>query len=201
MIAPAAAGLIGPNSAIQLAAALEAMGEGAVARAAFAAAGREGWLAVPPTAMIPEGDAARLFAEVWQRLPAARAAAVMDEAGRRTGTYILRHRIPPLAQAMVRLMPPRMAAHVLRRAIARAAWTFAGSGRCDVAGAAPGARYGWIAIARNPLRLPGAPWHRGVFTALFAALVDPRATVAADCPAAGCADCLAAACRFRLDRA
>ncbi|MFN6978038.1 MAG: bacteriochlorophyll 4-vinyl reductase, partial [Gemmobacter sp.] len=200
MTAPAASGLIGPNSAIQLAAALEAMGEGAVARAAFAAAGREGWLAVPPTAMIPEGDAARLFAEVWQRLPAARAAALLEDAGRRTGAYILRHRIPPLAQAALRLMPQRMAALMLRRAIHNAAWTFAGSGRCAVSRGVPGARYGRIAIAGNPLRLPGAPWHRGVFTALFAALVDPRVTVTADCPAPGCAGCQAAACRFRLDR-
>lgn len=202
MIAPAPfglrPGLIGPNSAIQLAAALEAMGEGGVARAAFAATGRATWLRHPPETMIPEAEAARLFAEVWRRLPPDRAEAVAEEAGRRTGAYILANRIPPLAQRLLRLMPPRLAALVLRRAIRGAAWTFAGSGRCTVAGG--GARYGRIAIADNPLRMPGAPWHRGVFTALFAALVDPRAVAVAECPRAGCATCGADACRFRLER-
>lgn len=190
-------GLIGPNSAIQLAAALEAMGEGRVARAAFAAAGRAVWLRHPPDTMIPEADAARLFAEVWRRLAPDRAVAVAEEAGRRTGAYILAHRIPRAAQAVLRRLPRPLAAFALRRAIRRAAWTFAGSGHCRLE---RGGRYGTIAIADNPLRLPGAPWHRGVFTALFAALVDPRAVAVADCPAAGCADCRRDACRFRLER-
>jgi divinyl protochlorophyllide a 8-vinyl-reductase len=202
MIAPAPfglrPGLIGPNSAIQLAAALEAMGEGQVARAAFAAAGHAAWLRHPPEAMIPEAEAARLFAEVWRRLPPERAAAVAEEAGRRTGAYILANRIPPAARRLLRLLPRPLAAVVLRRAIRRAAWTFAGSGRCTTRGG--GGRYGTIAIAGNPLRLPGAPWHRAVFTTLFAALVDPRARVVADCPATGCAACDRDACRFRIER-
>lgn len=201
MIAPAPFGLrpalVGPNTAIQLAAALEAMGEGAVAREAFAAAGRSSWLRHAPEAMIPEADAARLFAEVWRRLPPDRAAAVSEEAGRRVGAYIVAHRIPPVARRMLRLLPRPLAAMLLRRAIRAAAWTFAGSGRCTTG---RGGRYGVIALDGNPLRLPGAPWHRAVFATLFAALVDPCATVIAECPDEGCAQCDRDACRFRIER-
>ena len=63
---------------------------------------------------------------------------------------------------------------LLATAIARHAWTFAGSGACRT-----GARDdGWtVAIENNPLATPGCPWHTGVLETMFRTLVSKRAIV------------------------
>jgi hypothetical protein len=65
------------------------------------------------------------------------AAEVARSAGRRTADYLLAHRIPKPVQALLKALPARLAARVLLSAIARHAWTFAGSG---VFSASTGAR-------------------------------------------------------------
>lgn len=120
--------------------------------------------------MIPEAPAALLHAEVRARC-GARAAGVMARAGRRTGNYILAHRIPAPAQALLRMLPPPLAARMLSRAIAKHAWTFAGSAAFHVDGS-------WrFRIAGQPdLRDPArAAWHAAVFETLYRALVHPAA--------------------------
>lgn len=142
-----------------------------------------------------EGPAARLHAAVRHDLPA-EAPAILAQAGRRTADYILAHRIPRPAQAVLRALPPALAAPVLTRAIAKHAWTFAGSGLFRVAGRLT------FEIADNPLirgeRAP-APlcvWHAAVFERLFRTLVDDRLRA----HETACCACGDPACRFELTR-
>ena len=58
-----------------------------------------------------------------------RAASVSWIAGLRTADYLLANRIPRQAQRVLKLLPRRLAAFVLLKAIGSHAWTFAGSGR------------------------------------------------------------------------
>ena len=140
--------------------------------------------------MIAEHEAAALHRTVmarytgdWSDLSA--------EAGDRTARYLLAHRIPQAAQAMMRLLPAAWAARLLVAAIRRNAWTFAGSGHFSGQVAAGAVT---LSIAANPLALPGCPWHGAVFARLFRTLVSPRAEVIhPDCCAHG-----APSCRFEV---
>jgi len=120
-------------------------------------------------------------------------------AGRRTGDYIRIHRIPRRAQALLRVLPARLSARLLARAIARHAWTFAGSGRFRVASRAPLV----FEIADNPLvcgehaAAPVCHWHAAVFARLYTRLVARDYT----CVETACCATGAPACRFALTRA
>jgi divinyl protochlorophyllide a 8-vinyl-reductase len=114
-----------------------------------------------------------------------------------TADYLLANRIPRLAQVFFRLLPARLAAWALMRAISAHAWTFAGSGIFSFSvGSSAEAR-----IRDNPLcsglraEAPACVWHAAVFEKLFRALVSPSTRVQEiDCCARG-----DACCRFRLD--
>jgi divinyl protochlorophyllide a 8-vinyl-reductase len=242
--ARAAAGLVGPNAAIQLAAALNAAeGEGAAGEPARNAgangdrapgAGADGdtargagvdgdtargsraepntarrvdmtgaaervftrarclpLLRAPPAGMIDEAIPARLFEALWQEFPPEAAARIARDAGRRTGAYVLKNRIPAVARLLLRALPPRLAAPLLLKAIERNAWTFAGSGTCRTTSGDPAV----VTIAANPLAMPGGAWHVGVFEALFGALVNPGTKVVYGTVRADGAP----ACRFAID--
>lgn len=124
------------------------------------------------------------------------AAVILRVAGQGTGDYLLARRIPKPAQVALRLLPRRARGPLLARAIARHAWTFAGSGAFRILSLRPVV----FELAGNPLirgEAAGAPmcvWHAAVLTRLFAALVDPAATVAET----GCCGCGDPACRFEL---
>lgn len=186
-------GRIGPNAILQLLPVLEARGGDALSRAVLADAGLD--RAPAADAMVDERVVAAVHHAVRARL-AGDARAVAVEAGRRTADYILAHRIPRLAQAVIRILPRAVAARILARAIAAHAWTFAGTGRFRIAGTRPLA----FEIADNPLirgetaAAPLCDWHAAVLERLFGALVDPDARVVETaCAAAG-----APACRFEL---
>lgn len=188
------AGLIGPNAILQLMPVLERM------------AGRDGALrmlrqagvaALPDgSEMIAEGDAARLHQ--WVRAMMGDQAAEMTQAaGQGTARYILAHRIPNPAQRLLRLLPAGLAARALSWAIAKHAWTFAGSGRFRVVGP-------WrLEIADNPLvrgeisDICLCTWHAAVFQTLYRDLVHPRTTCQ---EIACCAQAGQAACVFELSR-
>lgn len=172
--ARAAAGLIGPNAVIQLAAALRnASGSKDAAPRVFASAGVLHLLQVPPDAMIDEAIPARLFEALWRELGPTQAAHIAHDAGRRTGAYVLDNRIPKIARAVFRVLPQHLAATLLLKAIRRNAWTFAGSGTCRIAPGNPA----MLTISRNPLAMPDCVWHVGVFEHLFRALVSRQARV------------------------
>ena len=177
---------VGPNAVTQLAAALRAEGGEAAARDVFQAAGLERLLIDPPVSMIDQGPVARLHQALRDVHPAEAAERIAAEAGRRSADYLLAHRIPRPAQAVMRALPAWAAARILLSAIARNAWTFAGSGQVRVRAGNPAL----IEIAANPLAVPGCAWHEGVFSRLFADLVHPAIRIEhPSCCARGDATC------------
>jgi divinyl protochlorophyllide a 8-vinyl-reductase len=193
------AGRIGPNAVWQLLPLVEQAGGAALRHRMLAEAGL--WGVVPASGhvgLIDERPVARLHRAVRDSMGDL-APAILHQAGVRTADYILAHRIPPAAQWALRHLPDRLAARMLAKAIARNAWTFAGSGRFRVASSSPVA----FALEANPLvagevrAAPACHWHTGVFERLFRALVSDRlrATEVA------CCACGAPECRFEVWRA
>lgn len=193
--APAAR--IGPNAVLQTLAALrERVGE-REARRLFDACGLGHHVEHPPEAMVPEDDVRRLFAGLDAELGTAAAAAIQRAASDRTARYLLAHRIPRPVAAVLRRLPAALAARLLFRAIARHAWTFAGSGRFHWR-PVPGGVH--IRIEACPLcrgTVAPEPWcafYAGTFEGLGRALLAPGArTREVRCLARG-----DAACEFEL---
>ena len=182
---------IGPNSVLQLAQVLDAcVGEAARHRLLIEA----GLSALPPdNGLMPEGPAARLHQALRQRYPD-QASALAQEAGERTGDYILAHRIPPFAQRLLRILPRQLATRMLADAIGKHAWTFAGSGEFRVLRRRPLT----FALHDNPIvrgeKADSAlcHWHAAVFQRLFNTLVSPDIR----CTETHCCALGAPACRF-----
>lgn len=170
----AAGARIGPNAILQLVPVLDRM-EGRAARdRLMGAAG----VTVPPAdaGMWPEAQCRAAHLAVWQGC-GDRAGAILAAAGQGTADYILAHRIPGPAKALIRTLPAPLGARLLTAAIAKHAWTFAGSGRFGIASRRPLT----FQITDNPLAFPGrpCPWHAAVFARLFQALVWSKARVEA----------------------
>ena len=189
----AASGQIGPNALTQLLPLLERVG-GAELRERLLA--RAGVFELPDmTGLIDEAPVARLHQAMRAEVPDL-APRLAWEAGARTADYILAHRIPRAVQAVLKPSPAWIAGPVLSKAIARNAWTFAGSGRFEVV-------RGWPAvflIHDNPV-VRGersdtclCHWHAGVFERLYRVLVTDRARARE----VACCACGAPACRFEL---
>jgi len=194
-VAPAA-GRIGPNAITRVAEVLrERQGADAMATL-FGRAGLAAYVERPPQTMVDETEVAQLHAVLRASLGAVAAAQVAREAGTRTGDYLLAHRIPKPVQVLLKAMPAPLAAHVLRRAITRHAWTFAGSGEFS---AVPG-RPVKLTIRGNPMcrglasDVPACDFYAATFERLFRALVHPRATVVET----ACEACGDDACRFEV---
>lgn len=190
---PPAAARIGPNAVTRLAEALVAARGAGEARAIFSRAGLAHHLAAPPERMVEEQDVIALHAALRAALPPAAAEAIAAEAGRRTGAYLLTHRIPRPMRLVLPWLPPRLSALILLAAIGRHAWTFAGSGRFA---RRPG-RPVRFAISGGPLArgvhgpAPVCAYYAATFETLFRALVHPRARVVeTDCEAMGAPACL-----------
>jgi divinyl protochlorophyllide a 8-vinyl-reductase len=119
---------IGPNAVTRVAEALRpTLSEGEVARL-FDLAGIARYLNSPPQRMVDEREVTALHRVLRSELGVPRALAVAREAGVRTGDYLLANRIPKPVQSLLWVLPARLASRVLIGAIARHAWTFAGSG-------------------------------------------------------------------------
>jgi divinyl protochlorophyllide a 8-vinyl-reductase len=103
--------------------------------------------------MVAEADVARLHRATIFRLGESRAADISRDAGRRTGEYLLAHRIPLLAQRILKRLPRAIAARILVAAIARHAWTFAGGGA-----------FSYDTSPKLTLRLEGSPICKGLET-------------------------------------
>jgi divinyl protochlorophyllide a 8-vinyl-reductase len=189
----ALAGRIGPNAVTRLAEAMASRHPREVTRHVFEAAGLGFWLVRPPEEMVEEGAVARLHASLIEELGEARAREISWQAGLLTGDYLLRRRIPALAQAVLRALPRRLAARVLLRAIARHAWTFAGRGRFGYT-FSPGLT---LTIKSSPLcRLvrteePACAYFAATFERIFQTIVDPRTRVVETaCEATGAPECV-----------
>lgn len=184
----AARAVIGPNAAIQLAAALARAQLPDVARDVFSAAGVSDWLTDSPTHMIAQAKAARLHQGVRDRLRVEVADAVLTDAGRLTADYIIEHRIPFVFRRLLQLLPRGWSQRLLLEAIRKHAWTFVGTGRFAVRPGSPTI----LEIQANPLcarerrPAPVCQWHAAVFERLFRRLVNGRARIdEIACSAAG----------------
>lgn len=188
---------IGPNAITRLAEALRLQFGAESARRVFQAAGQSALLASPPQQMVDEGEVAALYGALREQLDAARAAQAARTAGELTGDYLLAHRIPRLAQTAMRRLPASLAARVLRAAITRHAWTFAGSGTFE---STVHRRSAALTITGCPLCRgasatdPVCDYFAATFERLFRALVSRGASVTETaCQATG-----AAACEFEV---
>ena len=189
----AAADRVGPNTIIQTATALHELVGGNAERSIFGAAGLTHYLDHPPGAMVREGEAARLFGAILMNLDRSQSREVLAGAGKRTGRYILTHRIPQAAKTLISALPQGLGMRLLLTAIGKHSWTFAGTGQVTI-------ERGWnpaLTIARNPLATPGCPWHVATLEELFQSLVSPALKVHhTSCCAMG-----AGSCRFEIDTA
>lgn len=123
------AGRVGPNAVTRVDQALVALFDAATRDRVFAEAGLLHHVRRPPEAMVDEDDVARLTRAVRVTLGPRDADRIGREAGRTTADYLLARRIPTAARLLLRALPAPLAARLFARAIARHAWTFAGSGR------------------------------------------------------------------------
>ena len=188
-------GRIGPNAITRIAEALLPRLGREGTRQVFAHAGLAAYIDTPPQAMVDEAEVISLHAALRADLGDAEARRVAAEAGWRTAAYLLAHRIPRPAQALLKILPAPLAARVLLRAISGHAWTFVGSGRFSAqvggpalagarrpAGAGPAAR-ARLSIEDNPLcrglraDQPACDFYTAVFQRLFVVLVHPRSRV------------------------
>jgi divinyl protochlorophyllide a 8-vinyl-reductase len=158
---------------LQLEQALIEAGGRILAYRIFAEAGFIHLLKDRPNGMIDEAIPALLFKTLFAALRDDSARRIAARAGDLTGEYILKQRIPAPVRLLLKTLPPEWAAPLLLKAIARHAWTFAGSGRCTVQTGKPAV----VTIHANPLAMPGCAWHRGVFETLFRSLVSRQADV------------------------
>lgn len=192
----AVAGRIGPNAITRVAEALVVFAGRPTAADVFQRAGLAAHWRAPPQDMVLETEVARLHAELRRTLGEADARHVAREAGRRTGDYLLAHRIPKAVQALLQRLPAAWAARVLLAAITRHAWTFAGSGRFTARAGSPVV----VQIEHNPLcrglvaDTPACDFYAATFERLFRALVHPRTQVVET----HCEACGDDACRFEL---
>ena len=183
---------IGPNALLQLVPVLDRSLGMAVRAALFARAGVP--LPPPDAGMWPEAEVARLHRAVVQARPDL-APGLMRAAGLATADYILANRIPRPVKTLIGALPATLGARLLTAAIAKHAWTFAGSGRFHVARHRPLT----LVIAANPLACgagdaPSCHWHAAVFERLYATLVWPRLSVSET----SCCACGDGACRFEV---
>jgi divinyl protochlorophyllide a 8-vinyl-reductase len=188
---------IGPNAIIQLAAAIDRLHGHQVMRDVFDAADQARHLDRPPARMVDELDVVALHRAGRALMGVADFTAAAALAGSLTGDYVLQHRIPAAARTLLPRLPDFVASRVLARAIARHAWTFAGSGRF----AYRFGPQGLVLTIRNPplarsfrSPVPGCHYYAATFERIFRELVNGRAQVSeTDCASTG-----TAACRFLI---
>ncbi len=188
--ADAASARVGPNAIIQIGEVLRDRLGDAWAHSVFENAGLTDMLVASPTDMVSERKAWALFDALFSGLDRTTALEVAREAGARTADYVIAHRIPAFARLTLTVLPAPLAAPLLLQAIARHAWTFAGSGGVTVQAGSPHI----IEITNNPITMPGCVWHVAVFERLFQCLVAPGSRVRhRDCCRDG-----GAVCRFEI---
>lgn len=189
-----AAGRIGPNAILQTVAVVsDRWGQALAARILEGTPWRLDHL---PGHMVREDEVRTVTDGVRRALGAVQAAQVLEEAGQRTADYLLRHRIPRLAQWIIRAAPPPIGIRFLLAAISRNRWTFAGSAEVALTTTPRPA----VSFRGCPLCVglhasgPACHFYAATFRGLFRALVSPRATVTETaCQAAG-----DSCCRFEI---
>jgi divinyl protochlorophyllide a 8-vinyl-reductase len=186
-------GRIGPNAVIRVFEALNEQRGRTVAEAVFQRAGLGDYLDALPEAMVPEEEVIALQQALRDELGIEEAREISRDAGRRTGDYLLARRIPRPAQALLKILPAKLAARTLLKAISGNAWTFVGTGHFAVKSESPPQ----IEITHSPLCRgtmadePLCDFYAGTFERLFRVLVHPETVVTETaCQATGDPSCL-----------
>ena len=154
------------------------------------------YLSVSPTEMVDEREVTSLHLALISALGDKRARTVGWIAGQRTADYLLRHRIPKPAQLVLRAAPAPLASRMLAAAIAKNAWTFAGSGAFSALHGRPTT----FAIKDCPIcrgrksATPACDFYAATFERLYSRLVHPRTRVVET----GCEAMGAPACCFTI---
>lgn len=185
---------IGPNAINRIAEAITTEFGEARAQQIFSDAGLAAYLSEPPEQMVEERDVSRLHQVVRSAFAPESAAHISWMAGSLTADYLLAHRIPTPAQRLLRLLPPRYAARQLLSAIAKHAWTFAGSGTFRYKNGHPTR----ITITGCPIcadapasDTPVCDYYAATFAGIFSALVSPSTRVVeVACQATGSPACV-----------
>jgi divinyl protochlorophyllide a 8-vinyl-reductase len=185
-------GMIGPNAITRIVEALDQVESPQSIRRIFRASGLEMYLSQQPTDMVDEHEVMRLHHVLHDELGDRRARSVGRIAGHLTANYLLRCRIPRLAQIVLRCCPAGLASRALANAIARNAWTFVGTGAFS-------ARHGRSTlftirdcpICRGQRSVePYCDFYAATFERLYSVLVDKRALVTEiGCRAMGAPEC------------
>ena len=169
---------IGPNAILQVAAAL-GTSDPTLRTRVFEEAGLGQYLSQPPREMVDEHEVGALHQSLRAVLGIEEARRIARDAGRRTGDYLLANRIPSLAQRIIKALPAWLGERILLKAIARNAWTFAGSAGFAAQPGRPtrlvlkGSRICLGATAEVPL----CDFYAATFERLLRELVDPRTRV------------------------
>jgi divinyl protochlorophyllide a 8-vinyl-reductase len=194
---------IGPNAILRVAEALGESYDPETRARVFQHAGLLHYLGHPPSAMVDEREVSALHQSLRELLGVQHAREIGRDAGLRTGDYLLANRIPALAQTVLRLLPAGIAERLLLKAIARNAWTFAGSATFT---AKPGC-YPHFVLAGSPIcrgasaSLPLCDFYAATFQRLFRVLIDPRTQVVEmQCQAKGDRECIFAIYRQPRDQ-
>lgn len=186
-------GRIGPNAIIQTAAALrERVGDGRATALMQGATGRT--FDAMPDDMVEEAEVIQLVHALQGDLDPALFEAVMRDAGRRTADYLIAHRIPRVAQRLMRILPAPLALRVLLQGIMRHTWTFAGTARVSLL--RRGGRPPLLVLERCPMcrglhaTTPSCHFYAATLERLLQQLVSPNASVVElACAAMGARGC------------
>jgi divinyl protochlorophyllide a 8-vinyl-reductase len=189
--------LIGPNAIIQMVEALRAHWGNQKTRKLLEAVNLGAYFDQPPHSMVPQSEVAALHQQLYAAVDRQEFKRLSAEAGRRTGDYLLAHRIPGPAQWVLKRLPDALAARVLSRAIKKHAWTFVGSGVFS---------FRWqdrlvFSITGNPItfglrsEVPICDYYAATFERIFRVIVnDSWRVVEQSCEASGAAACLFEIC-------
>lgn len=132
-----------------------------------------------PAEMVDEQEFLMLIQALTTQLGSEQAASILKRSGQRTGDYVLRYRIPPLFQRLVRWrgLPRGWGLWLLLAAIRQSAWTFVGSGEFRFS-TAKESRI--LIVNRSPtVAIPPEVCHfyGGTFERLVQVLIDARRQV------------------------
>jgi divinyl protochlorophyllide a 8-vinyl-reductase len=183
---------IGPNALIQMVEALRIVWGPEETRSLLASLGLGHYADAPPQHMMPQEQVAALHTRLHGMVGAGEFKAITADAGRRTADYLLANRIPRAVQWVLKRLPDAIAARVLCKAIAKHAWTFAGTGAFS---------YAWtphlvFRLAGNPLcnqiktDAPVCDYYAATFERIFRVIVnDDWLVQELQCEANGAAYC------------
>jgi divinyl protochlorophyllide a 8-vinyl-reductase len=186
------AGRIGPNAITRVAEVLpQVIGEVGSLKL-FELAGLAHYLQQPPQDMVDEAEVTRLHWQLQQSLGSDVTRIVARQAGLRTANYLLQFRIPKPVQALLKVLPARLASRVLLSAIRGHAWTFSGSGVFTAKAGQPVV----LRIRDNPMcrgittAEPSCDFYAATFEHLFQVLVHHQAKVTeVECESSGGSEC------------